>query len=104
MARHEFTELTQLEALRRQGNRCGSCGEKISALGRPGQVDHKYGEIAHAHHMKHCQHGGTNDPSNCVVLCYSCHYSVHNGGAFRNKSRYLIGYASDYPFFEKKKN
>ena len=102
MARPEFDVLTMRDALERQGNKCGSCGETIKALGRPGQVSHKYGEIAHAHHMKHCQHGGTNHLSNCVILCYSCHYSVHNGGNFRNKSGYLIGYASDYPFFEKK--
>ena len=99
MSRKEFSESTKKQALLRQEKKCASCGEEIINLGQIGKQSHKYGEGAHGHHMKHDQQGGTNMLSNCVILCESCHYSVHEGGHYRNKSKYLIGKASDFPYF-----
>lgn len=99
MDRQEFTTKTKQQALLRQKNRCASCGEPISSINQIGKVSHKYGEGAHAHHMKHCQHGGTNALSNCVILCEACHYSVHDGGNYRNSAKYLIGTRSDFAHF-----
>ena len=99
MEREEFSNDTKKEALKRQHNKCASCGKEISDLGKEGQINHRFGEIVHAHHMRHCQHGGDNKLSNCVILCQSCHYSAHRGGDYRNKGTYLITKASDYHFF-----
>jgi NAD(P)-dependent dehydrogenase (short-subunit alcohol dehydrogenase family) len=41
--------------------------------------------------------GGTNEPSNCVVVCWSCHYSVHEGGNYRFGS--VSGALKDFPYF-----
>jgi 5-methylcytosine-specific restriction endonuclease McrA len=99
MIRNEFSVDTMQRALARQKYFCASCGEKIISLGKAASSYHKFGEIAQAHHMKHCQLGGSSDLSNCVILCYSCHYSVHNGGDYRNRARYLITVTSDYKYF-----
>lgn len=103
MDRDEFSPSTIGNALDRQGNKCGSCGTTITVVGLPGQASHKDGEPAQAHHMRHCQQGGTSDVKNCVVLCYPCHYSVHNGGHYRNKSAFLIGNEADFQFYDEKK-
>ena len=99
MSRTEFTDSTKMQALLRQKHKCASCGEKISSLKEIGKKSHKYGEGAHGHHMKHDQQGGTNHLSNCVILCESCHYTVHEGGHYRNKSSNLIGKESDFPHY-----
>ena len=99
MAKQLFLPGTKEQAWRRQGKRCGLCGEMIKQLGKAGGRNHKYGENAEAHHMTHIKQGGNNFLSNCVILCYSCHYSVHQGGNFRNRASYLITTSSDYPFF-----
>jgi hypothetical protein len=98
MSRPEFTISIQKSALGRQNNRCASCGEIIWCLGEEGREDHFYGEIAHAHHMKPCQLGGTNQFSNCVIICESCHYSAHGGGDYRNKD--YFGRRSNFPYYE----
>lgn len=99
MNREEFTQKTKQEALMRQKFKCASCGASIVSLKQIGKKHHEYGEGAHAHHMKHCQHGGKNMLSNCVILCESCHYSVHEGGRYRNRAKYLIAKASDFSYF-----
>lgn len=91
----EFAPGTKLQALMRQKNRCASCGEKISHLGQTGRKSHKYGEGAHAHHVRHVQQGGTNAVFNCVILCESCHYSIHEGGNYKSKA--VRANPSDYP-------
>src|SRR5206468_3835953 len=73
----EFPLPTQQLALVRQRNRCASCGTKISALGEAGKATHRFGEGSQAHHINHIKFGGTEALDNCVVLCRSCHYSVH---------------------------
>ena len=93
----EFTQATKQVALTRQKNRCASCGETIISLGQSGQKSHKYGEGAHAHHLRHIQQDGTKTSSNCVILCESCHYYVHKGGNYRSKA--VIASVSDYPFY-----
>ncbi|MCG7896107.1 MAG: HNH endonuclease signature motif containing protein [Candidatus Thiodiazotropha taylori] len=99
MDRSEFPIITKKQALSRQRNRCASCGTEIASLNQIGKRIHQYGEGAHAHHIKPCQHGGTNHLSNCVILCESCHYSAHEGGHYRNNSDYLVGKPSDYEHF-----
>jgi 5-methylcytosine-specific restriction endonuclease McrA len=94
---NEFLRRTQLAALDRQKHRCALCGEKISALGHAGQITHSFGEGAHAHHMRHVKQGGSNALDNCVILCWSCHYSAHEGGNYRHSQ--IDTTASDYPHF-----
>lgn len=49
--RNEFQQFTKQLALKRQKNKCASCGTKLLYLGQIGQRDHKYGEGARAHHI-----------------------------------------------------
>jgi 5-methylcytosine-specific restriction endonuclease McrA len=95
--RQEFSRETQELALRRQQGLCASCGTPISAIGKAGQAAHKFGEAAQAHHIKHVKLGGTNDLANCAVLCWSCHYSVHEGGNFR--FGLIVGTPIDFPYY-----
>jgi len=101
MKRMEFTTTTQLAALHRQKFYCASCGTRITRLGELGRSQHKYHEIAHAHHVLHAKLGGTSSVDNCVILCQSCHYSVHEGGNYR--FGIVISRAEDYSFFRGKK-
>jgi 5-methylcytosine-specific restriction endonuclease McrA len=98
MARvNEFTLSTMRSALARQKHRCASCGTHITCLGEAGRVTHVYGEGAQAHHIKHVKLGGSASQRNCVILCWSCHYSVHEGGNYRFGM--VRGYQSDFPHF-----
>jgi 5-methylcytosine-specific restriction endonuclease McrA len=93
----EFTRKTKELALARQKNLCASCGTPLAALGQAGQTAHKFGESAQAHHVKHVKLGGTNELSNCVVICWSCHYNVHEGGNYRFGS--VSGTREDFLYF-----
>jgi len=95
--REEFLRTTQQFALARQKNRCACCGTVIRSLGDEGRAYHQYGEGARAHHIKHAKFAGGNDVDNCVVICESCHYSVHEGGNYRHGT--VIGRPGDFPFF-----
>jgi len=99
MRTHEdvFDLPTQRAALTRQGNKCASCGKKITTLGQAGRSTHEYGEIAHAHHMIPVKCGGTRQLSNCVILCQACHYSAHEGGNYRFGT--VVGSKKDFPHF-----
>lgn len=110
MSRDEFTTATLQQALTRQKFKCACCGTKINGLGQSGQKSHQYGEGAHGHHMKPCLNGGANQLSNCVIICESCHYSVHGGGNYRNlgkfaiKPKHLEGDKFDFPFYSGQDN
>jgi 5-methylcytosine-specific restriction endonuclease McrA len=93
----DFTEMVKLEALKRQKSKCGSCGTKIEKLGRQAAGDHKYGEAAHAHHIRHKKFGGRGNVENCVILCSSCHYSVHEGGNYAKGV--MMGEPKDFEFY-----
>lgn len=93
----EFPTSIQNLALVRQKFRCASCGTSITRLGNAGASDHKYGEGAHAHHVRHVKFGGTAALDNCVILCWACHYSAHEGGNYRHGS--VVGKSDDYPHF-----
>lgn len=93
----EFSRHTQERALERQGHKCGSCGTHISAIGEAGRATHAYGESAQAHHIQHHKHGGDDSLANCIVLCWSCHYSAHEGGNYRHGR--VDGTPSDYPYY-----
>lgn len=95
----KFSNLTKHAALERQSFKCASCGEEILALGESGQTNHRFGERADAHHMKHKKFGGTGEIDNCVVLCWSCHYSAHEGGNYKKGK--VIGTDRDFPYFYK---
>jgi 5-methylcytosine-specific restriction endonuclease McrA len=95
---HEFSLATKRKALERQKHRCASCGETITTLENHGRTAHRFGEAARAHHVLHIQQGGTNEVANCVILCESCHYSVHEGGFYRSKA--VIADKSDYPHYD----
>jgi hypothetical protein len=93
----QFLRTTQEQALARQRNRCAACGETITTLGAAGKKQHRFGEGAQAHHVAHVKHGGTNAVDNCVVLCDSCHYSVHEGGNYRFGT--VDGELEAYPYY-----
>nr|WP_254444475.1 MULTISPECIES: HNH endonuclease signature motif containing protein [unclassified Ruegeria] len=82
-----FPKRIQEAALKRQKSKCGSCGTKISSIGKAGKADHKYGESAEGHHVIPHSLGGPLTKENCVILCQSCHYSAHGGGAYRKTKR-----------------
>lgn len=94
---NKFSRSTQELALARQRNMCASCGTHIFALGDAGQAEHRYGEGSQAHHIRHVKFGGSDSVDNCVILCNSCHYSVHEGGNYRFGT--AVGRESDYPHF-----
>jgi 5-methylcytosine-specific restriction endonuclease McrA len=94
----EFPRVTQQLALARQKNRCASCGVHIHGLGEAGRASHDYGESAQAHHVRHIKFGGTAALDNCVIICQSCHYSVHEGGNYRRGT--VVGQKSDFPCFK----
>lgn len=63
--RNEFTKKTKLYAFRRAMGRCEEC----SRLLRPGEIEY--------HHIIECTMGGTNELSNCRVLCSRpCHENI----------------------------
>jgi hypothetical protein len=93
----EFTRETQRLALLRQQHRCASCGTPIADIGEAGRARHKFLEGAHAHHVKPVKFGGTNHVNNCVVICQSCHYSVHEGGNYRFGT--VVGTPDDFPLY-----
>lgn len=93
----DFDRRTQKQALVRQEHLCASCGTPILEIGEAGREKHKFGESAQAHHVKHAKLGGTNHLDNCVIICWSCHYSVHEGGNYRFGT--VIGTPDDFPHF-----
>jgi len=93
----EFTRETKKLALARQQNLCAACGTPIAKLGEAARPSHRFGESARAHHVKHVKLGGSNNLGNCVVICWSCHYSVHEGGNYRFGS--VAGTEEDFPYF-----
>jgi 5-methylcytosine-specific restriction endonuclease McrA len=97
MERQEFKPGTKQLALKRQNMRCASCGAHIECLGNAGFV-REFGEVTHAHHIRHAKFGGSNALDNCVIICQACHYSVHEGGNYRHGT--VIGRRKDFPFFE----
>jgi 5-methylcytosine-specific restriction endonuclease McrA len=97
VTRLDFSRRTQQLALARQKHRCGSCGSRISCLGESGRADHPFGEIAHAHHLRHAKLGGLDTLDNCVIICQACHYSVHEGGNYRYSQ--IMGQLEDFPYF-----
>lgn len=94
---NEFSRRVQQLALARQKQRCALCGTPISSLGDAGKADHQYGEGARAHHRRHIKLGGLASVDNCVIICESCHYSVHEGGNYRLGT--VVGEEEDYPTF-----
>ena len=94
---NEFSRTTQQLALGRQKFRCGSCGTPIAQLGNAERAQHRYGEGAQGHHVRHIKCGGSDSVTNCVILCQSCHYSAHEGGNYRFGK--VIGRKIDYPHF-----
>lgn len=95
--RQRFSRKTQEGALLRQQNLCASCGTPIVSLGDAGRAQHQFSEGAQAHHIKHVKFGGTNHVDNCVIICDSCHYSVHEGGDYRRGT--VVGTPEDFPHY-----
>jgi 5-methylcytosine-specific restriction endonuclease McrA len=93
--RQEFSRKTQELALLRQQHLCASCGTPITGIGESGRAEHAFGETAQAHHVKHAKLGGGNNLDNCVVICWSCHYCVHEGGNYRFGT--VSGARDDFP-------
>src|SRR5262249_46866974 len=98
MKRAEFSQATMKAALARQANRCASCGTPIAMLGKRPDL-HEFGEWGEAHHIRHARAGGDASLQNCVIICWSCHYSAHGGGDYRDNSEQMQGCESDFLFF-----
>jgi 5-methylcytosine-specific restriction endonuclease McrA len=60
--RQEFSQKTKLEAWRRSGGHCASCGKKIRTGDGP-EYDHIITDF----------YNGGNSLANCQVLCKACH-------------------------------
>jgi len=68
------------EARLRQGGKCACCGEDLDDI------------LEHAHHVVPNQSGRAGadqhawlaSVDNCVVLCETCHYRVHQDGRYRD--------------------
>jgi 5-methylcytosine-specific restriction endonuclease McrA len=88
---------TKRAALARQKNRCATCGTEIQTLATSGRETHQYGETAQAHHIKHAKFGGVVSVDNCVIICSSCHYCIHEGGNYRHGT--VVGEVSDFPHY-----
>jgi 5-methylcytosine-specific restriction endonuclease McrA len=97
MRANEFPLSTQQQALARQRFKCALCGTRIQKLGNAGRESHKFGEAAHAHHIRHIKMGGTAALGNCAIICWSCHYTAHEGGNYRHGT--VVGEQSDFPYF-----
>ena len=65
--------------------------------GNAGAALHKFGETSHAHHIKHAKFGGDASVGNCVIICWSCHYSAHEGGNYRYGT--VEADVSDFPYY-----
>jgi hypothetical protein len=62
-----------------------------------GREAHEYGETAHAHHIKHAKFADDASVENCVIICWSCHYSIHEGGNYRGGT--VEDEISDFPHY-----
>jgi hypothetical protein len=60
----------------------------ILAVGKAGASSHPFREGVEAHHVIPHQLGGPVSLENCIVLCRSCHYSVHRGGHWKYTQQY----------------
>jgi hypothetical protein len=75
----DFSETVKREAFFRQWNLCAHCGRNLINI------------VDHAHHVLPNQVGNpknSNDDwirsvDNCVILCDTCHYRVHENGHYR---------------------
>ncbi|MGQ0484935.1 MAG: HNH endonuclease [Hyphomicrobiales bacterium] len=77
---------------------------RLFDIGEGGLAWHVFGERADAHHIKHANAGGTGQLANCIILCRSCHYSVHGGGTFTVNSGTMQGRQSDYVCYDGNSN
>ncbi len=63
-----FTELTKMQALERAGYRCEKCGKKVTI------------STCEAHHKTSVLSGGSDNLSNCQILCIDCHKKTYTYG------------------------
>ena len=109
---YEFTDDVKMAALKRQGYLCAMCGSRIWRLGKNAKETHRFREASEAHHMLTVGKGRAmvingeytkeemkirlTKASNCVILCWSCHYTAHEGNFLRGD---LLSTKDDYEFF-----
>lgn len=67
-----FSDMVKNDARLRQDEKCGLCGNRLNNIR----------EIAH--HVIPKALGGPDEVSNCVVLCDSCKYNIHNNGNYNS--------------------
>jgi 5-methylcytosine-specific restriction endonuclease McrA len=94
----DFPKSIKFKAARRQKFHCGSCGILVDKNLSDG--------FTHAHHIlpiKIAEKMEILDPEhiasveNCVILCWPCHYSAHEGGNY--KAGTVFGETDDFPYF-----
>jgi 5-methylcytosine-specific restriction endonuclease McrA len=93
----EFSTQVKRRALARQDFLCASCASLILPFKARKLVSIAWGESAHAHHRNPVKSGGGGNVENCVTLCESCHYSVHEGGNYKTGT--VWGRIRDFPYF-----
>ena len=58
----------------RAGNACERCGRAVK------MASSYFREVGHVHEtVTRARGGDPNDPSNCVLLCYDCHFDGPSG-------------------------
>ena len=62
-------------------NSCALCGFSVDGLNGGGNV---------IHHIKHIVDGGTNKPSNLILLCPNCHMLAHANRITAHKLRKAV--------------
>lgn len=79
--REEFTTLVKEGSLKRQRNKCASCGTALQVARVGGRISASapdYGEGVNFHHIiPTLKLQGPPTLENCAALCRSCHYSAH---------------------------
>lgn len=64
----------RVDVLERDGFRCQGCGDEVT-LRR-----YEDGPTGHVHHQTPLSRSGTDDPSNLITLCPTCHTKQHDSG------------------------
>lgn len=79
-----FSQETLNQAWHRAGGRCECVLEKCGHAGRCNkELDPQNatsGKKWHAHHIVSQDAGGSDEPSNCQILCVECHENTRSYG------------------------
>lgn len=79
-----FSQKTISQAWRRAGGKCECTLKNCGHTGRCNKVldpqNSTLGKKWHAHHVISQEAGGSDEPSNCLILCTNCHENTGSYG------------------------